>query len=408
MTPGVRPMHAVLLVAGRELNTRLRTRAFLISTVVSILVLGVFMLLQSGSIGGKGTSKVGLTGQATALGPQIQASVRALNSNVQIVEIADQAEGDQKVRGGNLDASVYGPVGSLSVAVKDPGKLGPELLSTLNSLVREQSLSAALASGLQDVDPRTFDYKSAMAAAAQQHVTVVPLDPKSGENGQRLGIGLVIAILLYMALMIYGQTVAQGVIEEKSSRVVEILLATLRPWQLLSGKVLGLGLVGLVQFTAIGLVGLIVGTASGVLTISGAAVGGLLTGVLWYLLGFFFYATIFAAVGSLVSRQEDAQGVLTPVLLVIVIGFIFSINLLIGNSSGTLTTVMAMLPPFAPILMPGLTALGVAPIWLQVAAILLTLGGIALVAWIGGRIYRNAVLRTGSRVRLRDAIGLTS
>lgn len=406
MSTELKPVQAVLLVAGRELNTRLRTRAFVISTVVSIVLLGGFLLLQSGSIGGKGAEKVGLSGQATALGPQIQASVQSLGGSVQIAEVADQAEGDQKVRSGDLDASVYGPIGSLSVSVKDRGKLGPELRSTLNSLVQEQSLSAALASGLQEVDPKVFDYKSALATAAQQQVNVVPLDPNSAENGQRLAIGIVIAILLYMALLIYGQTVAQGVIEEKSSRVVEILLATVRPWQLLSGKVLGLGLVGLVQFAAIGVVGLIAGTASGVLTIGGTAVGGLLTGVVWYLLGFFFYATIFAAVGSLVSRQEDAQGVLTPVTLVIVIGFVFSINLLVSNDSGTLITVMALLPPFAPILMPGLTALGVASVWMQVAAVVLTLGGIALMAWIGGRIYRNAVLRTGSRVRLKDALGL--
>jgi ABC-2 type transport system permease protein len=235
-------------------------------------------------------------------------------------------------------------------------------------------------------------------------VKVTQLEPRRGDEGQRLVIGLVVAFLLYMALMIYGQMVAQGVVEEKSSRVVELLLSTVRPWQLLAGKVLGLGLVGLIQFAVIAVVGLAAGLATDAITISGAAIGGLLAGLLWYLLGFFFYATIFAAVGSLVSRQEDAQGVLTPVTMVIVVGFVFGINLLIEDGSSTLTMVMALLPPFAPILMPGLTAMGLAPIWLQVGSILLTLGGIALVSWLGGRIYRNAVLRSGSRVRLRDAL----
>jgi ABC-2 type transport system permease protein len=398
----LKPAQAVLLVAGRELNTRLRTKAFVISTIVSIVVLGGFLLLQSGSIGGSGPAKVGLGGQATALGPQIQDSVRMLGSDVQIVDVSEPATGDQQVRDGDLDAFVTGPIGSLQVKVKDT--LGPELRSTLNDLMRQQILASKLADGLKDTDTRVFDYKDALATTAEAHVTVVALEPKSGEDAQRLAIGLVVAFLLYMALMIYGQTVAQGVIEEKSSRVVEILLATVRPWQLLGGKVLGLGLVGLIQFAAIAAVGLIAGLATGALTISGAAIGGLIAGLFWYLLGFFFYATIFAAVGSLVSRQEDAQGVLTPVIMVIVVGFIFSINLLISNDSSTLIMVMAMLPPFAPILMPGLTALGVAPLWLQAAAILLTLAGIALVSWLGGRIYRNAVLRTGSRVRLRDAL----
>ncbi|GAB3870272.1 ABC transporter permease [Kibdelosporangium lantanae] len=398
----LKPVQAVWLVAGRELNTRLRTRAFVVSTIVSIVVLGGFLLLQGGKFGGDSTTKVGLSGQATVLGPQIVGNVRALGGDVTITDVADPDAGIQQVRDGGLDVLVTGAIGSLKATVKDASKLPPELHATLNDLMRQQSLTAALASGLQESDTR-FDYKQAMDNVDALHVKIDPIEPISAEYGQRLAIGLIVAFLLYMSLMIYGQTVAQGVIEEKSSRVVEILLSTLRPWQLLSGKVLGLGLVGLIQFTAIAVVGLVAGTATGVLTVSGVAVSGLLLGVVWYLLGFFFYATIFAAVGSLVSRQEDAQGVLTPVIMVIVIGFIFSINLLISNNDGTLTMVLAMLPPFAPILMPGLTAFGTAPVWLQIASFALTIGGIALVAWFGGRIYRNAVLRTGSRVSLRDA-----
>jgi ABC-2 type transport system permease protein len=391
----LKPVQAVLLVAGRELNTRLRTRAFVISTIVSLVVLGGFLLLQGNSFGAQQKSKVGLNGQATALGAQIVQAAGALGSEVEISDVTDPADGEKQVRSGDLDAFVSGSIGALEVKVKD--KLAPELQSVLNGLMRQQVLTSQLAAN--DLDP-----KAVLAQIDQTHINLVPLEPKGGEEGQRLAIGLVVAFLLYMALMIYGQTVAQGVIEEKSSRVVEILLATVRPWQLLGGKVLGLGLVGLIQFAVIALVGVIAGLATGALTITGAAVGGLIAGLFWYLLGFFFYATIFAAVGSLVSRQEDAQGVLTPVTMVIVVGFIFSINLLISSQDSTLTMVMAVLPPFAPILMPGLTALGAASILTQILAVVLTLGGIALVAWIGGRIYRNAVLRTGSRVRLRDAL----
>jgi ABC-2 type transport system permease protein len=390
----LKPVQGVLLVAGRELNTKLRTKAFVISTVVSIVVLGAFILLQSTSISGKEHSEVGLSGQATALGPQIVESAKQLGSEVDIVDITDPAAGEQQVRDGDLDALVTGSAGALQVTVKE--SLNTELRNTLNGLMQQQVLTSELAQA--DLDP-----KQVLATAAAAQVKVTELQPRGDDQGQRLVIGLIVAGLLYMALMIYGQTVAQGVVEEKSSRVVEILLATVRPWQLLAGKVLGLGLVGLIQFATISVVGLVAGVATGALTVSGVAIGSVLAGLLWYLLGFFFYATIFAAVGSLVSRQEDAQGVLTPVSMVIVIGFIFSINLLVSNSSGALITVMALLPPFAPILMPGLISLGLAPLWLQAAAILLSLGGSALVAWLGSKIYQNAVLRTGSRVKLRDA-----
>ncbi|MFC0114739.1 ABC transporter permease [Kibdelosporangium aridum] len=391
----LKPAQAVLLIAGRELNAKLRTRSFVISTIISVVVLAAFVLLQSSSFDDGARSTVGLSGQATALGPQIVESAKQLGHNVQIVDIGDPAQGEQQVRDNDLDALVTGPVGSLQVTVKDT--LNTELRNTLNGLMRQQILTSELAAA--DLDP-----KEVLGTAAAAQVNVKQLEPRGDDQGQRLVIGLIVAFLLYMALMIYGQMVAQGVVEEKSSRVVEILLATVRPWQLLAGKVLGLGIVGLIQFAVIAAVGLVAGVASGALTISGSAVAGVIAGLFWYLIGFFFYATIFGAVGSLVSRQEETQSVLTPVTMVIVIGFIFAINLLISNSDSTLTTIMAILPPFAPILMPGLTALGVAPIWMQVASILLSLAGIAFVAWLGGRIYRNAVLRTGSRVRLKDAI----
>ncbi|MET0135733.1 MAG: ABC transporter permease, partial [Kibdelosporangium sp.] len=331
----------------------------------------------------------------TAVGPALTESARQLGHEVEIQDVTDPAAGEQQVRDGDLDALVTGPVAALQVTVKD--NLDTELRNALNGLMQQQVLQSQLAAA-------DLDAKEVLETAARAQVKVAELEPRSDDQGQRLMIGLVVAFLLYMALMIYGQMVAVGVVEEKSSRVVEILLATVRPTHLLLGKVLGLGLVGMIQFTIIGVVGVVAGLLSGALTVSAAAVGGLLAGLLWYVLGFFFYATIFAATASLVSRQEDAQSVLMPVTMVIVAGFIFGINLLLGNSSGTLTMVVAVLPPFAPILMPGLTAMGLAPIWLQAAAILLTLGGIVLVSWIGGRIYRNAVLRTGSRVRLRDAL----
>jgi ABC-2 type transport system permease protein len=391
----LKPAQVVLLVAGRELNTKLRTRSFVISTVVSVVVLAAFVLLQSASFDDGNRSNVGLSGQATALGPQIVESAKQLGHEVAIVDVAEPAQGEQQVKDGDLDALVTGPVGSLQVTVKD--KLNTELRNTLNGLMRQQILTSELAAA--DLDP-----KEVLGTAAAAQVNVKQLEPRGDDEGQRLAIGLIVAFLLYMALMIYGQMVAQGVVEEKSSRVVEILLATVRPWQLLAGKVLGLGMVGLIQFALIAVVGLVAGLATGALTISATAVASVVAGLFWYLIGFFFYATIFGAVGSLVSRQEETQSVLTPVTMVIVIGFIFAINLLISNSDSTLTTVMAILPPFAPILMPGLTALGIAPIWMQATSILLSLAGIAFVAWLGGRVYSNAVLRTGSRVRLKDAV----
>jgi ABC-2 type transport system permease protein len=115
------------------------------------------------------------------------------------------------------------------------------------------------------------------------------------------------------------------------------------------------------------------------------------------------YATVFAAAASLVSRQEELQSVITPISTVIIIAFVVGINLMIQDPSGTAVTVLSMLPPFAPILMPGRMAIGVAPLWQVLLSVVLAIGAVAAITWLGGRIYSNAVLRTGSRVKLRDA-----
>jgi ABC-2 type transport system permease protein len=212
------------------------------------------------------------------------------------------------------------------------------------------------------------------------------------------------AFLLFFSIQTYGAMVAQGVVEEKASRVVEIVLSSVRPWQLLLGKVLGLGAVGLLQLVVLGGAGLAVAGAAGVLTAGAGLVPTLVSVVVWYLLGFALYATVFAALGSLVSRQEDTQSVLSPVTIVVLLGFVVGFNLLTSDPRGTAITVLSLLPPFSPLFMPARIALGVAPAGQVVLAFALTIAFTAVVLALGGRIYANSVLRTGARVSLREAL----
>ena len=279
---------------------------------------------------------------------------------------------------------------------------GDEVLAAaLNDLLRQQVLTAKLAEA--GINPQEV-----AQSLANARVAVTALEPVDPQGGQRLAIGLIVAALLYYSLLVYGTMVAQGVVEEKSSRVVEILLATVRPWQLLLGKVIGLGAVGLLQLLVISTVGLGLSSAFDVIDVGTLGGAALLTGVLWYLLGFFLYATVFAAAASLVSRQEELQSVLTPISMTIIVAFVAGINLMIGSPSGPTVTVLSMLPPFAPILMPGRMALGVAPAWQVLLAVVLALLAIAAITWLGGKVYANAVLRTGARVKLREALRLGS
>jgi ABC-2 type transport system permease protein len=391
-----RNARTVYLVARRELNSRLRTRSFVVSTVAALVVLIGYVLTQSTLFDEEQTTRVGLNGQATAIAGPLKDAAGQLDYGVTTTEVPDLAAGRDMVSDGSLDALVSGAPAELRVLVR--GDVDPDLRTVLNGLVQQQVLSGLLAS-VEDLDANEV-----LATVAKTGVHVDSLEPADPQHNQRLALALVVVALLYLALLLYGSMVAQGVVEEKSSRVVELLLATVRPWQLLSGKVLGLGLVGLIQLFAVGAVGLLLAIATRVVTLSGAAAGTLAWGLLWYVLGYLLYATVFAAVGSLVSRQEDVQSVLMPITVVLVLAFVLGFAVLSRSPTGTTATVLSLLPPLSPILMPGRIALAAAPLWQVALAIVLTVATVALLARVGGVVYRNSVLHMGPRLRLRDVL----
>ncbi|GAB2988829.1 ABC transporter permease [Saccharothrix stipae] len=391
LTPG----RAVFLVSRREFLGKVRTKSFVWGTLVIVAVMAGYVLLQAVLFDDADRDRVALNGQAAVLAEPLKQTARSFGREVETVDVADPAAGEEQVRSGEVDALITGASDDLRVVVRE--SLGDELRNSIDLLVKQQVLDAHFAQAGVNPDEVARNVERA-------GVDVVALEPQDERRGERLVIGLVIAALLYYSLLVYGTMVAQGVVEEKSSRVVEILLATLRPWQLLLGKVVGLGAVGLLQLLVIGGIGLALSSASGVVDVAGVAGGALATGLLWYLLGFFLYATVFAAAASLVSRQEELQSVLTPISMSIVVAFVLGINLMISDPTGTAVTVLSLLPPFAPILMPGRMAMGVAPTWQVLLAIVLALVAVAAITWLGGKVYSNAVLRTGARVRLRDAL----
>ncbi|MQA07290.1 MAG: ABC transporter permease subunit [Pseudonocardiaceae bacterium] len=390
------PRRAVWLVARREIIMRVRTKGFVIGTAAIIVVLAGYLLLQNTLFGGAERSTVGLSGQATAVAEPLKQAAQQLGHEVETRDVPSQQLGRQQVADGELDALVSGAPAALKVLADDD--LDADLRNSLNGLAQQQVLAAKLA------EAEVEDPAGVLNQVNATEVQVSYLNPPEPDRGQRLVMGLVLAFLLYMSVATYGMQVATGVVEEKSSRIVEILLATLRPWQLLLGKVLGLGVVGLIQLTVIGVVGLAVASATGALTISGVAAGALGWGIGWYLLGYFLYATLFAAAASLVSRQEETQQVTAPMLMILVIGFVAGLNMLVQDSAGAGATVLSLIPLLSPIMMPGRIAMGTAPVWQIGLALVLTVATIVLVTWLAGRIYRNAVLHTGSRVKLRDAL----
>jgi ABC-2 type transport system permease protein len=382
---------AVLLVARREFVTQVRSRSFVIGIVITLVFFAGMFLLGAYISGQASSHTLGVTAQAAGIRPVIEQTAHLQGVDLSVREV-DEASGREQVRGGGLDALLTGQPGAYELVGLD--SVDGSLQAIVQAAVEQQAVSAALAGA--GVDPVQVANSSALDVAT--------LEPFDSGSGQRLGVAFVGTILLFFSLSGYGSLVATGVVEEKQSRVVELLLATITPWQLLAGKVIGLGAVGLLQLVILSAVAGVGAGAAGLLVLPGAAMGMFAMVVLWYLLGFFLYASLYAAVGSTVSRQEELQSVVAPMIFLLLIPFVLTINLLPNDPRNGLAAVLSFVPFFSQTVMPARYALGVASLWEVLVAAVLAVAAIVLVVRIAGRVYRNSVLRTGARVSLREAL----
>ena len=386
---------AVSLVTGREINTKLRSKAFIITTVATLVLLIGFSLVMK-FVGGGSDATVGFTQQNAVLAAPLKAAASAIGENIDTKTVSDERAGRGQVVDGSLDALVVGDGRTVRVVVKKD--LPDNLRNALNVLASQVALN-------QQITALGGDPAQVAQAVANAKVQVEPIEQPFPYDGQQLVLGIIAGILIYMSLLLNGQMVAQGVVEEKSSRVVELLLSTIRPWQLMAGKVLGIGLVGLVQMVVIGGLGIAAALAFDVLTISvTAAVGTVVWLVVWYLLGFLMYSLVFAGLGALVSRQEDVGGVISPALMFVVVGYVIGISVLPSDPDNAFVGILSIIPVFAPTLMPIRLAMGGVPVWEQVVSVGLVVTLIPALVWLAGRIYANAVMRSGARVKLKDAL----
>jgi ABC-2 type transport system permease protein len=370
----------IALVAQREILTRVRAKSWRIITVL-LMALMVGLALLSKIAGGTSELTVGLDPSTQSLRTALVATARTVGTHISVRSLSDSTSGVRQVRAGDLDALVTESGDALSVVVKEDVDSG--LDSALTVLARQLAAQRQITE--LGGDPAAFE-----TAVASAHVDITRLAPRRAYSDEHLALGVAAGIIVFLALQLNGQLVAQGVVEEKSTRVVELLLATLRPWELMTGKVLGLAVVGIGQLALIAGSGLASGLALGTLSLSvGQASGVLAWLVVWFVLGFSAYAMAIAAAAALVSRQEDVQNVLLPVLAPLIVSYAIGIS---------------VVPPSAPAIMPILIAIGSASPLEVVISVALMLAAIPALALLAGRIYRNAVVRSGARVSLHEAL----
>jgi ABC-2 type transport system permease protein len=387
---------AVFRVAHREITTRLRSRAFVIGTVATLLLIGAYAALTAFADGKEASSTVAFTPRTAPLAATTRAVAQSLDQQVRTTGAPDRAAAEARLRAGDVDAVVTGsPTAPTVLVVSD---LGGGLHRVLDVVAGRAVLDAQLAA--LHADPAAVEQRVAGA-----HVTVRTLEEGTSDHASRLGMGITAAVLLYMSLTVYGQMVAQGVVEEKANRVVELLLPVVRPWQLMLGKVLGIAAVGLLQLVVFMSVGLAAAVGPGGLDLpASAALGTAVWAVVWYVLGFLVYALLSAGAAALVSRQEEVGNTVGPVLMLLFVPLALGSVLLPKDPHSPLVAAMSLVPLFAPVLFPLREAVGAVPLWQEVTATSLGVLTVPALVWAAGRVYQRGILHTGSRMRLAMAL----
>jgi ABC-2 type transport system permease protein len=385
------PRGMIPLVLRREITTRVRERSFLISTAITLIIVAAVVIVPSLFNSDDDSVTVGLVGDTTAVQPALEQAAKVEDATLTVNRYPDEAAARAAVRAADADAAFLGT---------DRVLVDHELSGVTEQVVQTAYRQAA---GATRLTAAGIDAGAVSQALDVPPLAVTALDPPDPDSDARRSAAFFGVLLLYFQLIGYGVWVALGVVEEKSSRVVELLLSTLRPWQLLTGKVIGIGLLGLGQLVLTGLVGIAAALGTGAVDLPSGITGVAAQVIVWFLLGFAFYACLYAALAALVSRQEEVQNVTAPLSILLVGSFFLAISAL-NNADGGLAKVTSILPPFSTMVMPIRWASGDVPLWeVGVSMLVMVVAVVALIR-VAGRIYAGAVLRGGPRVKIKEAL----
>ena len=387
---------SVRLVAGREVIQKLRSKPYLVFTgLLCAIIIGAGFLNSVVDGGSSKQYRVGVLGPLPqGFEPALQTVAAAFGLDIAVSEGFVGAQSATALRAGTFDA-IVDPESGLLTSLKTPDEVLRTAVEV--ALQRSQALSVGRDLGLSAAQLALL--------LEPRPVQILVLDPgQAGRDGVGAAVGTASAVLLFISINFFGNYVLMGVVEEKSTGVVEVLLSQVKASQLLAGKVLGIGLAAMAQFAAATLAGLVALKIADVAVPTHVWVGLPVT-LLWFIAGFLLYATLFALAGSFVSRQEDAQGASAPISMVFTLAYI-GVFTLGSNPDATVTRIVSILPPFAPMLMPVRIAVGSASLGeIALAAILVSLAVVGMLR-LAGSVYARTLLHRGARLRWRQALRL--
>ena len=388
-------------IAMREIREHGRSKSFLITTTVTFLLVAGLVIVPGLIGGGTDMFTVGSVGEgnepiaaaAEELGNASDEPDAEPSVSIELREYEDRESAEAAMGEGEVDAIL---IHGSEVIVESVGGFGE---SSLLSLLQQGAASVELEAIVAEGGQAAADVIDMMTSEPLETTTLT--GPEAGDN-TRGAVAYAGLLLLYLAVLLYGNWMLSGVTEEKSNRVVEVLLSSVKPWQILAGKILGIGSLGIAQFAGTILVAFLAVSLTGTIELPSLDIGAVANLILWFILGFLLFAVMYGAAGSLVSRMEDAQNVAFPMSMIAVAGFFVSIAAL-GDPDGTVAVVGTFIPFTAPFVVPVRAALDAIPAWQYITAVVLTIATIVGLVLVAGRIYAGGLLRFGSRVKLREA-----
>lgn len=397
-----RPDPTMLLVAGREIREATRSKALKITLTLSVVAVAAIIVISHLAAGDTGSSSAAPFGFVSGTDTPTDAD--------RLVEVTQRIGEPITVQDFATDDA--------ALAALDDGTVDVVILGDARAIVTAEPLDAAVDSGLARAVIVVADDLALRAGLVDAGVPTGDLDratrhpppplqsrrPNADQtdNGGRVGAAIATNILLFLMLQTYGSWVISGVTREKSTRVVEVLLASVHPRRLLFGKVIGIGTVAMVHAAALVVTALVTARIVGLRLTDGFGPSDIALSAVWFLIGYALYCSASAAAGSLCARSEDAQGASVPIFLPLIIGYIVGFTATSGASP--VLWVLAFFPPTAVLCMPVLAATGAAPWWAAAISMAVTLVFAYGVARLAARIYQRSILRSGKRVSWRDAI----
>ena len=371
-------LRAIRLVAEREIRERLRSKVFLASTIVLLALVG-------GSVALQGALSEGATYRVAVVAPAPPELAAALERAAKPFDDADV----------ELRVVVSPAAGRHALGAEEVDAL---LLLADNRLVFRSNVDVK-AAAVAEAAVRELRHR----LPPEPELTTATLRPPEDEAGDAaVLVAYAGSLLLLMSLAVYGQWVVTGVVEERNSRVVELILSTVRPRHLLAGKVIGIGLLGFAQLALVaGLAAALL--AAGTFDAPRSLGGDLALVVPWFGLGFALYSVAYATAGALASRQQNADTAGQPVTYALLAVYFAGYVALSSDPNGPLATLLTVFPASAPIVLPARSALVGVPLWEHALAVVLVIASIYALLRFAGRVYAHGLLHGGPGLGLRAA-----